>query len=168
MSSATNKRYVKLIQSKRVLRLHEVYMSSILFLELLTQYILFVTSVRIRDISSNPKLKDVYTALYDATDQWFDIGLQLDIDSDDLERIEAKFQNNTERLRKMIIVRLNQGDLTWDHITEALENRTIDQKVIADEIRRKYIAPQPTTTTPVKRGTCAVYWVSNAWLIICE
>ena len=128
----------------------------------------FVTSVRIRDIPSNPKLKDVYTALYDATDQWFDIGLQLDIDSDDLERIEAKFQNNTERLRKMITVRLNQGDLTWDHITDALENRTIDQKVIADEIRRKYIAPQPTTTTPVKRGTCAVYWVSNAWLIICE
>ena len=98
------------------------------------------------------KLKDVYTALYDATDQWFDIGLQLDIDSDDLERIEAKFQNNPERLRKMIIVRLNQGDLIWDHITEALENRTIGQKVIADEIRSKYMTPQPTTTTlPVER-----------------
>ncbi len=68
----------------------------------------------------------------------------------------------------MITVRLNQGDLTWDHITDALENRTIDQKVIADEIRSKYITPQPTTTTPVKRGTRAVYWVSNAWLIICE
>ncbi len=101
------------------------------------------------------KLKDVYTALYDATDQWFDIGLQLDIDSNDLKRIfnECHLQNNTERLREMITVRLSQGDLTWDHITEALENRTIGQKVIADEIRRKYIAPQPATTTPpVERG----------------
>ncbi len=103
-------------QLNSVLRLHEVYMSSILFHEMLTQYILFVTSVRIRDISSNPKLKDVYSELYDATDQWFDLGLQLDIDSDDLERIEAKFQNNTERLCKMITVRLNQGDFTLQRL----------------------------------------------------
>ncbi len=50
----------------------------------------------------------------------------------------------------MLTVRINQGDLTWDHITEALENRTIGQKVIADEIRSKYITPQPATT--VEKG----------------
>ncbi len=83
------------------------------------------------------KLKDVYTVLYDVTDQWFDIGLQLDVDSNDLKRIfnESTLQNNTERLREMLTVRLNQGELTWDHIIEALENRTIGQKVIADEIK---------------------------------
>ncbi len=94
------------------------------------------------------KLKDVYTVLYDVTDQWFDIGLQLDVDSNDLKRIfnESTLQNNTERLREMLTVRLNQGELTWDHIIEALENRTIGQKVIADEIKSKYITPQATTT----------------------
>ncbi len=35
----------------------------------------------------------------------------------------------------MLTVRLAQGDLTWDQIIEALENRTIGQKVIADEIK---------------------------------
>ena len=97
------------------------------------------------------KLKDVYTVLYDVTDQWFDIGLQLDVDSNDLKRIfnESTLQNNTERLREMLTVRLNQGELTWDHIIEALENRTIDQNVIADEIKSKYITPQPATTVEI-------------------
>ncbi len=89
-------------------------------------------------------------------DKWFDLGLQLDVDLNDLNRIsnERNLQNNTERLREMITVRLNQGDLTWDHITEALENPTIGQTIFADEIRRKYITPQPTTTTlpPVEIG----------------
>ncbi|XP_064392799.1 uncharacterized protein LOC135340388 isoform X3 [Halichondria panicea] len=94
------------------------------------------------------KLKDVYTVLYDVTDQWFDIGLQLDVDSNDLKRIfnEGTLQNNKEKLREMLIVRLAQGDLTWDQIIEALENPTICQQVIADEIRSKHITPQPATT----------------------
>ncbi len=95
-------------------------------------------------------LKNTYTALYDATDQWFNLGLRLDVDPNDLERIfnESTLQNNTERLREMLTVRLAQGDLTWDQIIEALENRTIGQKVIADEIRSKYIKPQAATTIP--------------------
>ena len=98
------------------------------------------------------KLKDVYTALFDATDQWFHVGLQLDVDSNDLKRIfnECHLPTNKEKLCEMLTVRINQGDLTWDHITEALENRTIGQKVIADEIRSKYITPQPATT--VEKG----------------
>ncbi len=100
------------------------------------------------------KLKDVYTALYDVTNQWFDIGLKLDVDSNDLKRIynESTLQNNKEKLREMLTVRLAQGDLTWDQITEALENPTISQQVIADEIRSKHIKPQAATTTPVERG----------------
>ncbi len=66
-----------------------------------------------------PKL--LHSPLYDTTDQWFDIGFQLDVDLNDLKRIfnEGTLQNNTERLREMLTVRLNQGDLTWDHIIEA-------------------------------------------------
>ncbi len=58
----------------------------------------------------------------------------------------------------MLTVRLAQGDLTWDQITEALENRTIGQKVLAYEIRSKYIEPESaepesaTTIPPVERG----------------
>ncbi len=108
----------------------------------------------IRDASANPiELKDVYPALYDATEKWIDIGLQLNVKSHDLKRIETNFQHNTDRLRETLNLRLNQGDLTWEHVTEALENRTIGHKTLADEIRSKYITPQPTTTTPVKRGT---------------
>ena len=99
------------------------------------------------------KLKDVFSELYDATDKWFNLGLQLDVDSNDLDRIESTLQNNTDRLRKMLTVRLNQGDLTWDHIIEALENHTVCKKVTADEIRSKYIKPQSATTIPpVERG----------------
>ncbi len=82
-----------------------------------------------------------------------DIGLQLNVKSHDLKRIETDFQHNTDRLRETLNLRLNQGDLTWEHITEALENRTIGHKTLADEIRSKYITPQPTTTTLVKQGT---------------
>ncbi|XP_064392141.1 uncharacterized protein LOC135339799 isoform X2 [Halichondria panicea] len=99
------------------------------------------------------KLKDVYTALYDATDKWFNMGLQLNVDPNDLKRIlnEGTLQNNTERLREMLTARLDQGDLTWDQITEALENPTVGKKVIADKITKKYITPQlATTTLPVE------------------
>ena len=87
----------------------------------------------------------MYTALFKVADQWFNLGLQLDVDSNDLKRIHSTLQNNTEKLREMLTVRLAQGDLTWDQITEALENRTIGQQVIANEIRSKHI-------TPVERG----------------
>ncbi len=103
------------------------------------------------------KLKDVYTELYDATDKWFNIGLQLDVDPNDLKRIfnEGTLQNNTEKLREMLFVRLlAQGELTWEQIIEALENRTVGQQVIADKITKKYITPQlATTTLPVEGGT---------------
>ena len=128
MSSATNKRYMYQVDAITK------WLHVCIIHEMLTQWICNYF-FNFRDIPSNLKLKDVYTALYDTTDQWFDIGLQLDIDSDDLERIDAKFQNNKERLRNMLTVRLAQGDLTWDQIIEALENRTIGQKVIADEIK---------------------------------
>ena len=53
----------------------------------------------------------------------------------------------------MLTARLDQGDLTWDQITEALENPTVGKKVIADKITKKYITPQlATTTLPVEGG----------------
>ncbi len=75
----------------------------------------------------------MYTALFKVADQWFNLGLQLDVDSNDLKKIssEKNLQKNEEKLREMLTVRLAQGDLTWDQITEALENPTIGQQVIA-------------------------------------
>ncbi len=89
---------------------------------------------------SELQLKVVYTALIKVKDQWFNLGLQLDINPHDLRGIEANYNNDTERLREMINLRLNQGSgMTWENIAAALENPTISQRALAREIRKTYI-----------------------------
>ena len=69
-----------------------------------------------------------------------DIGLQLGLDSSDLKQIATNKLNTKDQLREMLDMRINQGGLTWEKIVETLEN------VKADEIRNKYINPQPSTS----------------------
>ena len=81
-----------------------------------------------------------------------DIGLQLGLDSSDLKQIATNNQNTKDQLREMLDMRIKQGGLTWEKIVKALENVTVAENVKADEIRKKYINPQPSTSKHASFG----------------
>ena len=92
-------------------------------------------------------MKEVYTALFKVQDQWYDIGLQLDMEPSELKVIQKNNPSSKERLREMITQRRNQGNFTWELIAEALENPTVGQNQLAGEIK-KNIRPQPAPSSP--------------------
>ena len=86
----------------------------------------------------------MFTELFSAKDSWFNIGLQLDVSIQDLKGIESDYQTNSDRLRDMLIVRIQAGCLTWELIVEALQNCTVGQAELAETIRSKYIRSHTT------------------------
>ena len=75
--------------------------------------------------------------------------------SEDLNGIESNNQSNAkgERLFKMLYIRLSHGKaLTWEHIVEALESNTVGGNKLAEDIRNKYIKPQPASSEELVGG----------------
>ena len=109
--------------------------------------LIFTPSYILLISEDGPPVKDVYSALIKVQDQWYDIGLQLDMEPGELKVIEKNYPSSKERLREMITQRRSQGNLTWELIAEALENPTVGQSQLAGEIK-KNIRPQPAPSSP--------------------
>ena len=84
----------------------------------------------------------MFTELFSAKDSWFNIGLQLDVTIQDLKGIESNYQTNGDRLRDMLIVRIQAGGLSWESVVQALQNCTVGQAELAGAIRSKHIRSQ--------------------------
>ena len=96
-------------------------------------------------------VKEVYSTLIRVQNLWYDIGLQLDMEPDDLQCIEESYSNDKERLREMITERMcHRNVLTWELIVEALRDPTVGQGALAEEIRTKHIIPQSTSLASVR------------------
>lgn len=80
-------------------------------------------------------LKVVRNFLYDVRLKWYNIGLELGIDSGTLDEIQFKNHKDPGAcLREMIKVWLKQIDTptTWERIAEALRSPCIDEKELAE------------------------------------
>ena len=85
-------------------------------------------------------LRVVRDFLYDVRLKWYNIGLELGIDSITLDEIQFTYNKDPGTcLRELIKVWLKQIDTptTWEKIAEALRSPCIDEKELADngEIR---------------------------------
>jgi len=79
---------------------------------------------------------------FNASAEWINLGLALDIDYDHLKTIS---KDNREKcndcLREMLDSHLNSNPhLTWDNICSALRHHTVGRSDLAEKIERNYVA----------------------------
>ncbi len=89
-------------------------------------------------------LLPLYDKLRPARTTWFNIGLNLNIDKDDLSAIhEINSQNLDTCLREMLTKRLHSGGpFSWRDVCDCLRSSTVDRKDVAEKIEEWRIGTQ--------------------------
>ena len=84
-------------------------------------------------------LREVQEALWEAQLEWYNIGLQLNMKSYELDRIGTEAGDDTgKKLTQMIKSRLKMTEpCTWRVIYEALKNPTVNMPHVAQELLQK-------------------------------
>ena len=84
-------------------------------------------------------LNHVYSELVEASNDWFDLGLALDIQHSTLEGLEH-YRDSKTCLREMLACwfKTKSSPLTWDHLCKCLRKSIVKRHDIADQIERKY------------------------------
>ena len=95
-------------------------------------------------------LKTVKKAVWSARTKWKDIGLELDISQTDLDAIEAVHRSDIGRcFIEMLTLWLKQVDPppTWTALVAALQDPTIEEGGLAEEIESKFVHLNSSNTT---------------------
>ncbi|XP_064386403.1 uncharacterized protein LOC135334925 isoform X3 [Halichondria panicea] len=83
----------------------------------------------------------ICVTLVKACNNWFNLGLALGMDYDQLESIQDQFRDSSGRLTKMIAKRLSVTDsknpMTWPYICECLRSPTVMRYDVAEAIERE-------------------------------
>ena len=87
---------------------------------------------------SVPTLKFLQRELYKIADKWEDIGIQLDIDMDLLEKVKSENNGDSKKcLREMLKILVKEsGQLSWTDVVEALEY--LEEEELAQQLKAKY------------------------------
>ena len=95
---------------------------------------------------NQPNLSDLLTELVTVAPDWYNLGLELDLDWEKLNIIKSdSSQNCKESLCKMLQEWLNNSDDTkWNAVADALESDLISKKNLARKIRCKYLSEAHT------------------------
>jgi hypothetical protein len=86
-----------------------------------------------------PTLKLLHGVLYKIADKWEDIGIQLDIDVDLLEKVKLESGEDSKKcLREMLKILDKKEDLqpSWSDVVDALE--CLEEEKLAQQLRDKY------------------------------
>ena len=87
-------------------------------------------------------LKTVRSALWEARCKWYDIGVELDVESSTLDVISTECQGKVEDCFRTVLTKwLNRVEpkSSWSALVEALESPAVDLPNLADKIRSKYM-----------------------------
>ena len=84
------------------------------------------------------------------------LGLMLNVKPDDVEAIEATYQNPKQRLLHVIIKFLEQADQspTWKAIVQALRTRTVDLPRLAARLEERYVPNTSRPPTAIGKSAC--------------
>ena len=88
---------------------------------------------------SVPTLKLLQKELYKIADKWEDIGIQLDVDMDLLEKVKSDNDSDSKKcLREMLKILVKKEDLqpSWTDVIEALE--CLEEEELAQQLKDKY------------------------------
>lgn len=71
--------------------------------------------------------------------KWFELGIALNLEKDDLDTVQANHRKSERCLLEMLALWCNQCEhCTWDAILDALESDAIKRTDLARKIRNKY------------------------------
>ena len=92
-------------------------------------------------------LKDLCEELHKVNVKYYFIGLQILVEPDKIDCIEADYQHANERLREVLKVRLKQTPaLTWADIIRALRSQMVDEPRLADSIEQGHCKSDSCTS----------------------
>ena len=92
-------------------------------------------------------LSKVFKEIYEVRDDWYNIGLELEVPTEVLDHIKSAHPDNATCLREMLLIwlqrRQGRGPVgespTWQSLIQALRSPTIEKGgLLADELERKY------------------------------
>ena len=92
-------------------------------------------------------LSKVFKEIYEVRDDWYNIGLELEVPTEVLDRIKSAHPDNAKCLREMLLIwlqrRKGRGPVgespTWQSLIQALRSPTIEKGgLLADELERKH------------------------------
>ncbi len=79
---------------------------------------------------------NIFEIVKKASKEWYNIGLGLNVEMDELEQFEDNFPNdNVKCLRKMLTRRIQQGGLTRSLLCESLRRPLVKRSDLADKIQ---------------------------------
>ena len=90
-------------------------------------------------VSQQPTLRLLQRRLYKVADKWEDIGIQLDVDIDLLEKVKSKSDGDSKKcLREMLKVLMKTKGLqpSWSELVDALE--CLEEEELAQQLRDEY------------------------------
>ena len=94
----------------------------------------------------------LHEALYSVRYKCRTFGLQIGLLLKEIKNIEKQEEDHGERLLEILSLRLNKATpLTWNDIDRALKSDSVNEKILADNIRAKYVhqpSPDPSTEGP--------------------
>ena len=101
----------------------------------LSLQICYISTVR-----KQVKLKNAYEDLIDISHQWYDLGLQLELEEGTLENIKSDNPENSQHcLREMLSTWLKVDPTpTWDTLCAGLCSRTVGADKLAGDLEAKY------------------------------
>ena len=104
-----------------------------------------------------PDFKTVLNFVWSAKNEWFNLGVQLNIGMEELQRIGLKFGHDSGScLREMVLTWLNMTDPapSWEVLATALEGNSVLHSGIASEIREKFnIQTKPSVSCELTHCT---------------
>ena len=100
------------------------------------------SNTKLNGISDNPifsAIPDVLRELSEITNDWFNLGLVLNLEDSTLRRIVTDNKTVDERKREMVRSWLQQKDgCSWQALVTALEDRLVKRRDVAEQIKQKY------------------------------
>ena len=105
-----------------------------------------------------PDFKTVLHFVWSAKDAWFNLGVQLNIGMEELQRIDQTFVHDTDScLEEMVLTWLKMTDPapSWEGLATALEGDSVDSNDTAREIREKFNVPKkPSASCELRIALC--------------
>ena len=100
-------------------------------------YFVIISDITSR-LKETPNEHELFNLLIDTGDIWYDIGLTLQVDQNDLDDLIQSEDNHLTKLRKVINCwkDTQPSPVIWKTIITAMESPVINKKMIADRIRQ--------------------------------
>ena len=77
--------------------------------------------------------------------QWYPLGLQLKVETGELDSIKLQFSSPRDQLLEMLKIWLRSGDNTsWKTLTDALRSRSVGYSKLASALETKYCLMEET------------------------